>query len=171
MTDTLRPAVSTDAPALTRLAEQTFRATFAADNAPEDLDLYCRTHYTPEIQAAEIADPRREIWVTEKAGELIAYFMLTEGTREQGVTGERTLELQRIYVDARFHGQGIAQKLMEQVLRRTRERGCDSLWLGVWEHNRRALAYYPKHGFKEVGEHTFVLGNDPQRDLILELAL
>lgn len=171
MTDTLRPAVSTDAAALATLAEQTFRATFAADNSPDDLDLFCRTHYAPAIQAQEIADARREIWVTEKSGELIAYFMLTEGPRENGVKGERPLELQRIYVDSRFHGQGIAQSLMEKILERARQRGFTSLWLGVWEHNRRALAYYAKHGFKQVGEHTFMLGNDPQRDLILELSL
>ena len=41
------------------------------------------------------------------------------------------------------------------------------MWLGVWEENHRANAFYRKHGYAEVGEHVFMLGADAQRDLIL----
>jgi RimJ/RimL family protein N-acetyltransferase len=46
-------------------------------------------------------------------------------------------------------------------------RGADVAWLGVWERNPRAIAFYRKWGFAEVGAHTFVVGDDPQRDLVL----
>jgi len=41
------------------------------------------------------------------------------------------------------------------------------VWLGVWEHNPRAIAFYRKWGFEAVGEHVFVVGTDPQRDLVM----
>lgn len=163
----LRPALSTDAMLLSRLAEKTFRETFEKGNSAEDLDLFCRVTYSPEIQSRELMDPRHEIWVTEADGDLIAYFMLREGPAERGVMGPKPIELQRIYVDAKFHGKGIAKDLMAKAIERVCARGFETLWLGVWEHNRRALAYYAKHGFAEVSKHTFMLGKDPQRDLIL----
>jgi ribosomal protein S18 acetylase RimI-like enzyme len=45
------------------------------------------------------------------------------------------------------------------------------MWLGVWEHNPRAIAFYHKHGFVDVGDHVFLLGEDPQTDIIMELDL
>jgi len=52
-----------------------------------------------------------------------------------------------------------------------RDRGARTMWLGVWEENHRAHAFYRKHGYAVVGEHVFMLGADAQRDLILAKAL
>jgi ribosomal protein S18 acetylase RimI-like enzyme len=41
------------------------------------------------------------------------------------------------------------------------------VWLGVWEHNPRAIAFYKKYGFISVGEHPFPLGGDLQRDIVM----
>ena len=57
---------------------------------------------------------------------------------------------------------------MSALIDRALEVGAKTLWLGVWEHNPRALAFYGKFGFTCVGEHTFVLGTDKQRDLIMQ---
>ena len=42
-----------------------------------------------------------------------------------------------------------------------------TLWLGVWERNVRAQAFYRKQGFTVVGSQIFRLGSDPQRDLVM----
>ena len=50
-------------------------------------------------------------------------------------------------------------------------RGAQTLWLGVWERNPRALAFYGKCGFVDVGEHVFLFGTDPQTDRVMARAL
>ena len=50
-------------------------------------------------------------------------------------------------------------------------KGHGSVWLGVWEHNRRARAFYERWGFRPVGAETFRLGSDDQLDLLMELRL
>ncbi len=60
---------------------------------------------------------------------------------------------------------------MQGCIQEALQRGCDSVWLGVWEKNSRAISFYKKMGFQEVGEHTFTLGYDPQRDIIMELRI
>ena len=64
-------------------------------------------------------------------------------------------------------GQGVAQTLMAAAVETARSGGARTLWLGVWERNERAIAFYRKSGFEDAGTQTFVLGTDHQRDFVL----
>ena len=167
---TIRPARDEDALSLAALAEQTFRDAFAELNTASDMDLHCKRAYSPAIQAAEIRDPRTDVVVAEHDGVLVAFAQLRPRT-SPSVAAHSPIELQRFYVRQEWHGRGLAQQLMAATMRVARDRGADVLWLGVWEHNPRAIAFYARQGFAEVGEQSFVLGSDPQRDLVMALAL
>lgn len=169
MPHTIRPAAIDDAAALSRLAAATFRETFESENAPEDMARYLAEAFTPEQQAAEIADPASTVLLAEHHGEsheaeLVGYAHLVAGPVPEAVRGPAPLELKRIYVARAWHGQGVAQALMLAAIEAARARGARTLWLGVWERNPRAVAFYAKYGFTRVGEHTFVLGSDAQTD-------
>jgi GNAT superfamily N-acetyltransferase len=167
----IRAAVPADAATLAELGERTFRDTFAVHNKPEDMDAFIASHYRPEIQSAELKDPRALYLLAEVAGTPAGFALLREEPPSKGVPGERPLMLVRLYVDRPFLGAKVGGALMVRCLEEARGRGHDVLWLGVWEHNTRALAFYERWGFTEVGEMTFVLGSDLQRDLVLALPL
>ncbi len=167
----IRLATAHDAAALAALAERTFRDTFAAQNSAHNMNQHCRTHYGADMQAAEIARDDLVTLVADVAGTLVAYAQLRLAAAPACVPGARPGEIQRFYVDRPWHGQGIAHTLMAACLQALTEQGCDTVWLGVWEHNPRAIAFYRRHGFTEVGEHCFALGDDPQRDILLARAL
>jgi ribosomal protein S18 acetylase RimI-like enzyme len=99
--------------------------------------------------------------------ELVGYVHLASGPAPVTVEGPAPLELKRLYVARAWHGRGVAQALMDAALDAARARGARTLWLGVWERNPRAVAFYGKYGFTRVGEHTFLLGADPQTDWVL----
>ena len=165
---TIRPAVESDAAALSELAERTFRDAFAALNTPEDMDLHCSRSYAPAILAAQIVNPVVHTLVAELDGALIAYAQLRlDDTRPSCVAVSSAVELQRIYVDRRWHGTGVARSLMSRVIELAAGHGAEALWLGVWERNPRAIRFYQSYGFAEIGDHVFVVGNDPQRDLVM----
>ena len=136
-------------------------------NTPEDMALHCSAHYGETIQAAEILDPAVTTLLSEQDGQLIGYLQLRWEPAPPCVLATRPAEVQRLYVAAAWHGQGVAQQLLDQALGLAADRGADAVWLGVWERNPRAIAFYRKFGFVEVGAHVFPLGTDPQRDLIL----
>jgi diamine N-acetyltransferase len=163
----IRRAEDDDALALAVLAERTFRAAFAESNSPANMQLHCAANYGQALQLAEIRKPGRETWVAEAEKRLVAYVQLRLDAASSIVLGERPVEIQRFYVDASHHGTGLAHQLMAHVLARAAEVGSAQLWLGVWERNPRALAFYRKWGFDVVGEHIFKLGDDPQRDLLM----
>jgi ribosomal protein S18 acetylase RimI-like enzyme len=167
----IRRAVADDAPALAELAERTFRDAFARENRAEDMDLHCKAHYGPRIQAAEIRDANRTTVVCPFEDRLIGYGQLRWGAAPACVAGARPAEIQRLYVDAGWHGKGVAQALMGSLLQAAIAGRADVAWLGVWERNPRARSFYAKSGFSVVGEHVFVVGTDPQRDLVLAKAL
>lgn len=163
----IRPAEERDAASLAELAERTFRETFAHVNRAEDIELHCRNSYGESIQAAEIRDPDRATLVCHVGPNLIGYGQLRWGSAPTCVIARRPIEIQRLYVDAAWHGKGVANALMASLLDIAAARGADAIWLGVWERNPRAIAFYAKSGFAVVGDHVFVVGSDPQRDLVL----
>lgn len=168
---TLRIATPSDAALLAELGERTFRETFAADNRSEDMEAFLASHYSPALQERELRDSRCTFLIAEAEGTPAGFALLDEVTPEPGVPGSRPLHLSRLYVDSPFHGAGVGAALMRRCLDEARARGHDVLWLGVWERNFRARAFYARWGFAEVGETMFVLGSDPQRDLVLALSL
>ena len=179
MTTCIRPATPADAPRLSRLGAATFRETFEGENTPEDMARYLAEAFTPQRQAAEIADPAGTVLLAERPdvsgdeghADLVGYAHLVSGAVPAAVQGAAPLELKRLYVARAWHGVGIAQALMDAAIEKARARGAETLWLGVWERNPRAVAFYRKYGFTHVGEHTFVLGSDPQTDWVLARSL
>lgn len=166
----IRQAVVEDATILTDLAYKTFWDAFAhhPKNAPDDLGHYMRQAFSFEQTSAELAEAKNVFLIAEIEGELAGYAKLIFDSAEGGITGEKPVELARLYAHQKFLGEGIGQTLMDACIERARAAGCDVMWLGVWEYNPRAKAFYDKNNFREVGEHVFQLGSDAQTDLLMQ---
>lgn len=165
----IRIATPADAEALAALAERTFRDTFAGDNAADDMEAYVGESFSPDRVRAELADGANTFLLAFVGGRHspAGYAKLRTGTAEPCVTGPAPVELQRIYVDRGAIGHGVGAALMRAGLEAAREAGHRTLWLGVWERNARAIAFYRQWAFATVGEHLFRLGSNDQRDLIM----
>lgn len=167
----IRIVRKTDLAELAELAERTFRATYADHNTAADMNLYCSRHYSVDALAKQLESPDIQLIVSEKDQVLIAFAQLAWGNSTDCQAAVRPVELQRIYVDSDWHGLGVAHELMDDVKDRAIRGGADQLWLGVWDQNDRAVSFYLKIGFDTIGEQTFKLGNDLQRDLVLAMSI
>lgn len=168
---TIRRGEPKDAAVLAELARATFHDTFAATNDPRDMALHLQRAYGVPQQTAELEDPRLTTLLVEQDGAAIAYAQIRLHDPPACVTGPAPLELWRFYVQRDWHGRGVAQALMDRVKAEARLRGAQTLWLGVWERNDRARAFYAKCGFADVGEHIFLFGTDPQTDRVMATVL
>jgi diamine N-acetyltransferase len=165
----IRAARESDAIALAHIAEVTFRETFSQANTKQNLDAHCANNFGVARQLVEIRNGKMITLLAESDTRLIAFGQLRSGIGPACVEGLLPLEIYRFYVESPWHGKRIAHRLMSALIGRAIEAGAKTLWLGVWEHSPRAIAFYGKFGFRCVGEHTFVLGTDNQRDLIMQL--
>lgn len=167
----VRTASQRDVSLLAQLSTTTFRATFAQDNTPEDMEAYVTENLCEEKLAGEIADPLATFFIAELSGKPLGYAKLHRGSPDVCVTGAKAIELVRLYVLPESIGQGVGARLMKECIDTAKSQGFDTLWLGVWEHNPRAIRFYRRWGFVEVGSHIFQLGSDAQTDLILQKTL
>lgn len=164
---TIRRAAVSDAAALAELAARTFTETFAAENSPEDLDAHLRSAYGVAHQTAELED-RDVITLPAFQGEELAGFAQVRRTSAPScVVAEQPIELHRFYLARSAQGTGLATPLMLAARASAQELGGRHMWLGVWERNPRAIAFYAKTGFVAAGSHVFMVGSDPQTDLVL----
>jgi len=165
---TIRRGAPADAPAIAALARRIFHESFAADNRPEDMAAYMALAFGPEQQRRELSDDARTYFLAEHAHALVGYALVHAGGEVPDcVIGRPCVEIVRFYVDRPWHGAGIATPLMLACEGEARRRGARAMWLGVWERNSRAIGFYTKRGFRDVGSHHFVLGTDVQTDRVM----
>jgi diamine N-acetyltransferase len=167
----VRQATVEDAALLAELGARTFAETFAADNSPEDMTAYLASSFGLAQQAAELANPQSLVVIAEIDGVAAGYAKLHNGPPPQSVTGKKPVELVRLYVSREWLGRGVGAALMQMCIGESMQLDYRTIWLGVWEHNSRARAFYQKWNFREVGEHIFQLGDDSQRDILMERSI
>ena len=171
ITPSVRRASNADAAMLAELGARTFSDTFAADNKPEDMAAYLADAFSLRQQTAELADPRLLFLIAEVDGGAVGYAALRSGDTPPYVNGPNAIELARLYIAQEWFGRGVGEALLRACLDEARGAGRQTMWLGVWERNSRAQAFYRKWGFRVIGEHVFQLGFDPQTDLLMERSL
>jgi ribosomal protein S18 acetylase RimI-like enzyme len=168
---TIRRANSDDARLLAELGAHTFHETFAVDNTSEDMDAYLASHFNVAQQTAELAHPAATFLIAEVEEQPAGYAKLQADEPSKEIEGAKPIELVRLYVSSEWFGRGVGEALMRACLDEARRAGHETIWLGVWERNARAQAFYRKWDFRAIGEHMFQLGSDEQRDILMERAL
>jgi ribosomal protein S18 acetylase RimI-like enzyme len=165
----IRPGQPADAEPLSILAAQSFRDAFAAENTADDLDGYIRESFSTARIHSELLDRSNTFLLAFAQASLttVGYAKLRRGKADLSVKGPEPIELHRLYVHSSAIGCGVGAALMRASLDAARAGGCQTLWLGVWEHNTRAIEFYKRWGLEVVGGHPFQLGADLQTDLIM----
>jgi ribosomal protein S18 acetylase RimI-like enzyme len=164
-----RRADVNDAARLNVFAEENFRKTFAPDNDPAQIELYCSKTYSTELQRAQIDRPDARVILAEDNDEIAGYVQMRLCSEPATVifSQYRPAEIEKFYVAYDHHGTGLAQQLMAAAVELAQNEGADCLWLGVWKENKRGIAFYQKVGFRIIGEQTFMLGTEEQYDYVM----
>jgi diamine N-acetyltransferase len=165
---TVRRATVNDAHLLSQLGARTFEETFAVDNTAEDMAAYLASNFNLAQQIRELSDSASIFLIAEVDGTAAGYAKLHAGAPAESIKGTEPIELVRLYVSQAWLGSGVGAALMRACLDEARRAGYKTIWLGVWERNARAQAFYRKWDFRAVGEHMFQLGSEAQTDILME---
>lgn len=160
-----------DIDTLVTISRTTFYDTFAKDNTQENMQLYLDENVTLPKLTAEINNPDSEFYFAQMDSETIGYLKVNFGPAQTDVKDPHGLEIERIYVTKEYFGKNIGQALFSKATDIAKTHRLKYIWLGVWEENKRAIAFYAKNGFTAFGKHTFVVGKDKQTDLMMKLEL
>ncbi len=163
----ISPCSAADLDALVRISTKTFRDAFEAQNDPDDFQHYLSTALSPEKLGTELADPLSRFYFVYLKGHVVGFYKINEGNSQTDIRDPMALELERIYVLSEYQGRGFGRIIIEHVLDKARELGKAYVWLGVWEENRGAIAFYENLGFVAFGRHPYYIGRDKQMDWLM----
>ena len=150
------------------LSRKTFFETFSHDNSPEDMNKFMNEQFTREMLVQEVGAPGNIFLLARDGEEIIGYARLRENNIPPALRAGRAIEIARLYASGLHIGKGVGSALMKKCIQLASERNYPILWLGVWEHNHRAIAFYIRWGFKKFSEQDFILGNDIQKDWLMK---
>jgi diamine N-acetyltransferase len=155
-----RAATPEDALCLSVLGTQVFLDTYATQGIGPSMAREVVEYFSVDVIAGLLASPATEILVAEQAGHLIAFAELTFGSGHELVVLEPAVELHRLYVQEPFASKGIGRALLQRSEELAASRGARVLWLKAWVGNARALAFYARQGYKELGSTSYVYENE-----------
>ena len=164
----IRLATEEDAELIADLSRSTFYETFAAHNIPENMEKFMNEQFKKEKLVAEVYDPWNIFILAYDDNEIAGYAKMRSGFNPGPSENLPEIEIQRIYSVTKKLGKGVGKLLMQHCLEIAKERNNNTIWLGVWEHNKRAIDFYTKWGFVKFGEHEFILGDDVQTDWLMK---
>jgi ribosomal protein S18 acetylase RimI-like enzyme len=168
---TIKIATNADADKISAISKQTFYEAFNAQNTKANMSLFITTNFNIQVTENDIQAKSNTFYLTYTNNQLCGYAKVIEIDNSDAFSNTTTLRISRIYVLDAFIGQGIGKALMQQCLNFAKELGKSIIWLGVWENNLPAIAFYQKWGFEKFGTEIFVLGNDPQTDCLMKKQL
>jgi ribosomal protein S18 acetylase RimI-like enzyme len=133
--------------------------------------LYLNKTFTLRKIKEEIQEQGSMFFIAEEHNESVGYARVRISKIPDGLAGVAAMEIERLYADKKFIGKRVGYLLINTCLRYAKEHGYKVVWLGVWEHNTRAIAFYQRSGFETFGQQTFMLGHDAQTDLLMKKIL
>ena len=167
----VRKITSVDLTDLVKISRQTFTETFEEVNSEEDMQKYLSEKLSEEQLQSELDNPESEFYFAENKDEILGYLKLNSGNSQTENKTENSIEIERIYVLKEFLRMKIGQLLLDHSIQTAKEKNAEFIWLGVWQHNGRALKFYGKNGFEVYSKHDFLLGKDVQTDLLMKMNL
>ncbi len=168
---TIKRAELKDAEVLTKLGITTFCETFMKDNRKEDMDKYIAEEMNLARITGELNERDNVFFLAVYDDWVIGYAKMRTVKKPVELRNNNPVELERIYVLSQYHDKKIGLALMDHCMQYAKARGHDIVWLGVWEHNHRAVNFYKRWGFDFFGSHIFRLGDDDQTDVLMKKLL
>jgi GNAT superfamily N-acetyltransferase len=164
---TIRRARPDDALCLGVLATQVFLDTYATEGVRSAIANEVLTAFSTSAMAAQLERRQTRVLVAEYIGHLIGFAQITVGTAIDLVASAAPAELDRLYVQEPFAGKGVGSTLLQEAEALSVSAGATDLWLTPWVKNDRALRFFKKHAYVDLGATYFHMEGEKHENRVL----
>jgi len=171
MTINLKSCTLEDLQTLQEISLDTFNETFKEQNSPENMSAYMEKAFNLEQLKSELSNPSSQFFFVYYHDEVAGYLKVNTTDAQTEEMDNDSLEIERIYVKNKFQKLGLGKYLFNIAIEMAVDSSKEKVWLGVWEKNENAIAFYKKLGFVQTGEHSFYMGDEEQTDFIMTKTL
>jgi diamine N-acetyltransferase len=171
MTMSIKVCTIQELPILQKISYETFLDTFKDQNSPENMSAYLEKAFNIKQLEKELSNPFSQFFLVYFNNEVAGYLKVNTSDAQSEAMGEESLEIERIYIKSTFQKHGLGKVLLNKAIELAVELNKKEIWLGVWENNKNAIAFYEKMGFVQTGAHAFYMGDEKQMDFIMRKIL
>ena len=167
MTINIKKCNVEDLPKLLEISYETFNETFKNQNSPENIKAYIERAFNLKQLEKELSNISSQFFFVYLNNEVAGYLKININDAQSEEMSDESLEIERIYIKRKFQKHGLGMYLLNKTIEIAMEFNKKKIWLGVWEKNENAIAFYEKMGFVQTGSHSFYMGNEEQVDFIM----
>lgn len=167
MTINIKKCNIKDLPKLLEISYETFNETFKKQNSPENIKAYLERAFNLKQLEKELSNISSQFFFVYLNNEVAGYLKININDAQSEEMSDESLEIERIYIKRKFQKHGLGMYLLNKAIEIAMEFNKKKIWLGVWEKNENAIAFYEKMGFVQTGSHSFYMGNEEQVDFIM----
>lgn len=171
MTINIKKCTPEDSRKLQEISYETFNETFKDQNSPENMKAYLDRAFNLQQLNEELLNTSSQFFFIYIDNEIGGYLKVNTHDAQSEDMGDESLEIERIYIRKLFQKHGLGIRLLNKAIEIAIERNKKKIWLGVWEKNENAIAFYKKMGFVQSGTHTFHMGDEKQIDFLMTKSL
>ena len=171
MTINIKRCTREDLHTLQEISYETFNDTFKNQNSPENMKAYLDRAFNLKQLEKELSNISSEFFFVYFNNEVAGYLKVNTNDAQSEEMSDESLEIERIYIKNKFQKLGLGKYLLKKAMEIAKVRNKKKIWLGVWEKNENAIAFYHKLGFVQTGAHSFYMGDEEQIDLIMTKTL
>lgn len=171
MTINIKKCTLEDSRKLQEVSCETFNETFKHQNSPENMNAYLERAFNLKQLEKELSNISSQFFFVYFNNEVAGYLKVNTNDAQSEEMDDESLEIERIYIKNKFQKHGLGKYLLNKAMEIAMERNKRKVWLGVWEKNENAIAFYKKMGFVQTGAHSFYMGDEEQIDFIMNKTL
>ncbi|MCP3762788.1 GNAT family N-acetyltransferase [Domibacillus sp. A3M-37] len=171
MTVNIKKCTLEDLHKLQEISYETFNETFKHHNSPENMSAYLERTFNLKQLEKELSNISSQFFFVYFNKEVAGYLKVNTDDAQSEEMGDESLEIERIYIKNKFQKQRLGKYLLNKAMEMAMESNKKKIWLGVWEKNKNAIAFYKKMGFVQNGAHSFYMGDEEQIDFIMTKTL
>ena len=155
ISSTLRAGTPADAATRAARAMPVCLDSYAADGVRPDLAREALREYATEAFDARLREPQRRFVLAARGTRLLGFAELTLANDAAPAGGAMGAELIRLYVQPAAQGSGLGRQLIRAAEALGTHAGLAALWLTAWDGNQRALAFYAREGYADIGATSY----------------
>lgn len=156
-----------DLPELLNMAQKAFIQVFTEYNKPENVQAYLDEAFTLDQFRKEYQTTGSAFFKLVNDTQIIGYTKVNLTPAQTDVHEPESLKIARLYLLDEFIGLGLGKMLLEHAVDFAKQNGRNYIWLGVWEHNPRAISFYECNGFEKFDSYPFPFGDEIQTDWLM----
>lgn len=156
---------------LQQISIETFNETFKDQNSAENMNAYLERAFDLKQLEEELDNLSSQFFIIYLNDTVVGYLKVNTDDAQSEEMGTESLEIERIYIKKDFQKHGLGKVLFNIAIEIADVLNKKKIWLGVWEKNENAIAFYKKMDFVQTGAHSFYMGDDEQIDFIMSKTL